>query len=135
MLYHQVHPLKLATDISTAVVSLVLLGQHRLWLASAVMFGPSIVASAVLVRFGDFSKTQVSRMGAYLRRYMTKTMQGVRLLGMGVAAVGAWTHVWWLVPVGAAVIVWGWAGGWLLDRLPSPPSRRRPARRRPHLLQ
>jgi|HubBroStandDraft_6_1064221.scaffolds.fasta_scaffold520254_2 hypothetical protein len=78
------------------------------------MFGPSIVASAVLVRFGDFSKTRDSRVGAYLRRYMTKTMQGVRLLGMGVAAMGAWVHAWWLVPAGAAIVVWGWAGLWLL---------------------
>jgi hypothetical protein len=115
-LYHQVHPLKLATDISTAIASLILLGQHRLWLALAVMFGPSIVASAVLVRFGDFSRTRDSRVGAYLRRYMTKTMQGVRLLGMGIAAAGAWVHAWWTLPAGAAVIAWGWAGGWLLDR-------------------
>jgi hypothetical protein len=41
VLYHQAHPLKLATDISTAVASLVLLADHRLGLALAVMFGPS----------------------------------------------------------------------------------------------
>lgn len=116
ILYHQVHPLKLATDISTAVASLVLLDQHRIGLALCVMFAPSILVSGLLVRFGDFSKTHRSRVGAYLRRYMTKTMQGVRFLGMGIAAVGAWTHVWWLVPIGGAAILWGWGGPWLLDR-------------------
>ena len=55
-------------------------------------------------------------MGAYPRRYMTKTMQGVRFLGMGIGAVGAWIHLWWLIPAGAAVILWGWLGGRLLDR-------------------
>ncbi len=123
ILYHQVHPLKLATDISTAVASLVLLADHRLAVALGVMFVPSIVVSAVLVRFGDFSQTHGSRMGAYLRRYMTKAIQGVRFLGMGLAAGGAWLHAWWLIPVGATVILWGWLGGWLLD------SHRRAARR------
>ena len=116
VLYHQVHPLKLAMDISTAVGSLVLLAEHRISVALGVMFIPSILVSAVLVSRGNFSKTHESRVGAYLRRYMTKTMQGVRFLGIGVAAVGAWLHVWWLLPVGAAVILWGWFGGWLLDR-------------------
>jgi hypothetical protein len=116
VLYHQVHPLKLATDISTAVASLALLAEHRPAVALAVMFVPSIIASALLVRFGNFSKTHKSHAGAYLRPYMTKTMQGVRFLGMGIASVGAWVHLWWLLPVGAAVILWGWFGGWLLDR-------------------
>jgi hypothetical protein len=116
VLYHQLHPLKLATDISTAVASLVLLAEHRLGLALVVMWGPSILMSALLVGFGSFSETKESPVGAYLRRYMTEAMQGVRLLGMGVAAVGAWWSAWWLVPVGAAVIVWGWTGGWLIDR-------------------
>lgn len=115
-LYHQVHPLKLATDITTAIASLVLLSHHALWEALTVMFGPSIVVSALFIRFGDFSKTKGSPVGAYLRRYMTTAMQGVRFLGMGIAAVGAWRATWWLVPIGAAVIVWGWCGGFLLDR-------------------
>jgi hypothetical protein len=115
VLYHQVRPLKLATDISTAVASLVLLAEHHLGSALAVMFVPSIIASAMLVQFADFSTTHESRVGAYLRRYMTTTMQGVRFLGMGTAAIGAWLGVWWLLPVGAAVILWGWFGGWVVD--------------------
>jgi hypothetical protein len=115
-LYHQVHPLKLATDIATAVVSLFLLAAGHPWSALAVMFVPSILVSALFIRFYDFSKTHASQVGAYLRSYMTPAMQGVRLLGMGIAAWGAWLHGWWLVPLGTAVIVWGWSGGWLLSR-------------------
>jgi hypothetical protein len=115
-LYHQVHPAKLATDISTAVASLGLLAQHRLALAMAVMFGPSILVSALLVGFGDFLKRRDSRLGDYLRRYMTTTMQAVRLLGMGIAAMGSWLHARWLLPIGAAIIGWGWIGRWILDR-------------------
>lgn len=124
VLYHQVHPLKLATDIVTAVVSLILLSIHRLVPALLVMFGPPIVASALLVRFGDFTRTARSGLGEYLRRHMTKTMQAIRLCGMGVAALGAWQHGGWLIAAGVAVIVWGWVGGWLLSRA------RRSARRR-----
>jgi hypothetical protein len=86
------------------------------------MFVPSLLASAILVQFGDFSTTHESRVGAYLRRYMTTTMHGVRFLGMGTAAIGAWLGVWWLLPIGATVILWGWFGGWILD------PNRRPAR-------
>jgi hypothetical protein len=103
----------LATDISTAAASLVLLSQHALWQALVMMFVPSIVVSALFIRFGDFSKTKESPVGAYLRRHMTRTMEAVRFLGMGVAAVGAWYSAWWLVPVGIAIIGWGWAGGFL----------------------
>jgi len=116
-LYHQVRPIKLATDFSTAAASLVLLAQHRLWVALAVMWIPSIVVSVWLMRVGDFSVTRASPVGAYLRRYMTSAMQGVRFLGLAAAAIGAWLHAWALVPVGALVIGWGWAGGWVSERL------------------
>jgi hypothetical protein len=116
-LYHQLHPLKLATDASTAVASLFLLAAHRLPLALVVMFLPPILASALLLRFADFSRTHDSRAGAYLRRYMTPAMQVVRLLGMAVASLGAWQHAWLLLPLGATIIAWGWTGGWLVDRL------------------
>jgi hypothetical protein len=48
---------------------------------------------------------------------MTPVMQAVRLLGMAVASLGAWLHAWLLLPLGAAVVAWGWTGGWLVDRL------------------
>ncbi len=67
-------------------------------------------------RWNGAGRREVLRAGAYLRRYMTKTMQGVRFLGMGIASVGAWGHRWWLLPVGGAVILWGWFGRCLLDR-------------------
>lgn len=115
-LYHQVHPLKLATDFSTAAASLVLLAQHRLWLALLIMWVPSIIVSSLMIRFGDFSDTHRSRTGKYLRRYMSVKMQALRFGGMALAAVGAWIHAWWLIAAGVAVIAWGWGGPHLLDR-------------------
>ncbi|HWZ90522.1 MAG TPA: hypothetical protein VNW92_16775, partial [Polyangiaceae bacterium] len=115
-LYHQVHPLKLATDLASAVLSLVLLAKHRPWLGLLVLFVPSILASALFITFGNFSKTKRSRTGKYLRRYMTAAMQATRLAGMGIAAIGAWLHAFWLVPLGAITIAWAWCGTWLVNR-------------------
>jgi hypothetical protein len=117
MLYHQVRPLKLATDFSTAIASLLLLGRHQLGLALAVMWIPSVLVSAALLRFGDFSAIRDGAIGAYLRRYMTRNMEAVRFLGLGVAAVGAWVHLAWPIVLGAMLVAGGWFGPWLLDRL------------------
>ena len=117
LLYHQTHPLKLATDFSTAIASLVLLGSHRLGLALIVMWIPSVIVSVVMIRRCDFSGTRDAAVGAYLRRYMTRNMETVRFLGLGVAAVGAWIHGTWLIVLGAALVAGGWFGPWLLGRV------------------
>jgi hypothetical protein len=116
-LYHQVHPVKLATDVGTAVVSTVLLAQHELAAALAIMWLPSVVVSAALISWGDFAEVRRSRVGEYLRRDMTTGMQALRFAGFGVVALAAWAHVWALIPVGAGVILWGWFGKPLLARL------------------
>jgi len=116
VLYHQVHPLKLATDFSTAIASLLLLGRHRLGLALLVMWIPSVLVSIALIRRCDFARTRDAAVGAYLRRYMTRNMETVRFLGLGLAAVGAWQHVTWLIVLGAALVASGWFGPWLLGR-------------------
>jgi hypothetical protein len=53
VLYHQIHPAKLAIDVTTAVGAAALLWQHRLAAALTVGFVPSIVATAILVQWGD----------------------------------------------------------------------------------
>ena len=114
VLYHQVHPLKLLVDWGTAAAALVLLWRGRLALALAVMLVPPALASALLVRFGRFDGVRRSRLGAYLRRWMTPHAQIVRLVGMAIAAVGAWVHASMLVAGGAALIVLVWTRGLLL---------------------
>lgn len=117
VLYHQTHPLKLATDFSTAIASLVLLGSHRLGLALLVMWVPSVIVSVVMIRCCDFARTRDAPVGAYLRRYMTRNMETLRFVGLGVAAVGAWLHGAGLIALGAALVASGWFGPWLLGRL------------------
>lgn len=45
-LVHQIHPLKLATDIAVSIVSTVLLWQHRRTLALLVLAVPAPIAVA-----------------------------------------------------------------------------------------
>ena len=48
-LYHQIHPLKLFTDIGAAFGSLVLLWRHQLAFALIVMLAPPLLASFLLM--------------------------------------------------------------------------------------
>ncbi len=117
MLYHQVHPLKLATDISAAIASLVLLWQHELVAGLAVAFIPPVVVSALLLRSADLDAYRDRAVGAYLRRFMTPWVQALRLVGFGVFAFGAWQRDP-VVIVGALLLVAAcWSYGFVVLRL------------------
>jgi hypothetical protein len=117
VLYHQLHPIKLATDVGSALGSLFLFWHHALVPGLLVLLLPPIAASGLLIRFADLSRTEFSPAGSYLRRFMTRRMELFRLLGMAGMVVGAWWHAPWLIGLGASLIAWGWAGGWAVDRL------------------
>jgi hypothetical protein len=110
-LYHQVHPAKLATDITSSLVSLWMFWNHLLGWGIVVTFVPPIVASALVIRFVDLEPLRESRAGRYLSRYMTPATQAARLAGAFAMAAGAWIHVWLVVLLGLAVIVAAWARG------------------------
>jgi hypothetical protein len=71
-LYHQIHPLKLGTDIISAVVSVYFLWIHNLPVALLVMFIPAFVASGVLITVADFTWIRDSAVGRYLKWSMTR---------------------------------------------------------------
>jgi hypothetical protein len=111
VLYHQAHPLKLTTDVCTAIIALWLLAAHRLLFAVVVMLVPRILISVALVFFADLAAIRGSSLGRYLHRYMTRAAEAVRLMGMGIMSVGAWQHRWWPIGLGAASIVAAWTWG------------------------
>jgi len=113
-LYHQVHPLKLATDISAQIVSLYFFWLHDLLAGLAVMFIPPIVISLILINTVNFTPIKESALGRYLQRTMTRAMEGVRLLGTLPMVLGAWYHIWWLIPLGLAITLFGWLRGLLV---------------------
>jgi hypothetical protein len=113
VLYHQIHPLKLFTDVSTAAIASYLLWEHRLGLALLVGFVPSIVVSAVLIRWADLEPYRRSAFGRYVGRFMTRRVEIARLAGLIPLWAGSWVHRPALIAVGVVWIIgcWLWGGG------------------------
>jgi hypothetical protein len=112
-LYHQIHPLKLATDILASVVSLYFFWQHQMVIALALHFLPPFIASILLVRYGALEQYRDSSFGRYVAHNMTRTIEGVRLFGDLVTIVGAWSHDWLLLTAGFIVVFGAWCNGLL----------------------
>jgi hypothetical protein len=92
VLYHQVHPAKLAADIGAAAVSLYFFWEHQLWLGLITHFAPPVIASALLLRYARLDGYAASPIGLYLKRYMTRAMEATRFAGDLAMVAGAWLH-------------------------------------------
>jgi ABC-type bacteriocin/lantibiotic exporter with double-glycine peptidase domain len=110
-LYHQIHPLKLFTDIGAAFGSLCLLWRHQLALALVVMLAPPLLISFLLMRYADLERYRQSAFGKYIARSMSHAMEAVRLAGMAVTALGAWHQSLWIILAGVAIVLFGWLRG------------------------
>ena len=116
LLFHQVHPAKLATDIGAAIVSLYLLWQQQLVLGLLTHFIPPPIGSAAVIRFAELDSYKNSRLGAYLVRYMTPIAQAARLAGDLITVGAAWYQSFAGILFGLAVIAAAWSYGWVLRR-------------------
>jgi hypothetical protein len=119
-LVHQIHPAKLATDVTVSVVSTVLFWQHRLVPGLLVFAAPAPVASALVLR-QDLSGYRDSAAGRYVLAHMPASMQVIRSLSAVTMAVGGWRRRPALIAAGLALVGLGWSHGLL-------PARSRPAR-------
>ncbi len=118
MLYHQVHPAKLATDIAAEVTSLYLFWQHELASALLIHIIPPVVASAALIGSGkNFASIQRSRLGRYLERYMTPAAQLTRLFGDIVTVFAAWLHSLLGIVIGLLIVIGAWGYGLVFPRV------------------
>ncbi len=111
VLYHQIHPAKLAADVSGSVISTYLIWQHEFVAAMLGAFTPALVGSALVIRLADLERLRDSRLGRYVKRYMTRPIEAWRFGGQVVMWVGAWNRRWWSIPLGAAVVVAAWLSG------------------------
>jgi hypothetical protein len=111
VLYHQIHPAKLATDISASVVSLYLFWQHWLAWGLVVTFVPPVIASTLIMRFVDLMRYKESAAGRYLGKYMTQGAQAVRAIGAVIMAVAAWYRLVWVIVAGLVLILAAWLYG------------------------
>jgi len=111
LLYHQIHPTKLAADIASSVAATVLFWQHQLGAGLAAGLLPAVLATALLVRFADLDARSNTRLGRYLRAHMTRAVEAQRFAGQAVAWLGAWQHQPVLIALGALIILLAWLGG------------------------
>ena len=87
--YHQIHPLKLLTEISAEPISLYLIWKRKLVAGLLVLF-PDLVVSLLIMRWVDLEPYKHSAFGAYLRTYMTPSVVALRVVGTIITHVGAW---------------------------------------------
>lgn len=115
-LYHLIHPAKVFADTAGAVAALAAFWAG--WPAVGVLVAVAvpILASVLLLRRAEFEAQKRSRLGAYLRKYFTKTASYQRHFGFAVLAYGTWSRTFMLGVIGAALIVHAWTQGLLIPR-------------------
>ncbi|MGB9590929.1 MAG: hypothetical protein ACP5US_02135 [Candidatus Kryptoniota bacterium] len=122
-LYHQIHPFKLSLDFLTGILSIVLVWFHHLVWGVVIAFGPSLLASFVMIRTMDFEKQKRSKFGKYVKKYMGKGSDSARSIGFLIMGIGAWFHMFWVILGGFILIITAWLNGLLPFRRSSNSSR------------
>ena len=113
-LYHQIHPLKLATDIGVTPLALCFLWEHRVLAALLVGFVPPIAVSLAMLKWTpDFEKLKRSEFGRYIRKYMTPFVEATRLLSLIPMAYGAWNHNLRFIVLGLLILAIAWCNGFI----------------------
>ena len=120
LLYHQIHPAKLGTDVATAAATTVLLWHHRPLVALLVAFLPSVAVTIVLLRWADLEPYRRSAFGRYVGRFMTRRVELARVAGLVPLWGGAWLRRPVVIGLGVVWILACWL--WGLNKLPDPPA-------------
>jgi hypothetical protein len=113
VLLHQVHPVKLATDISSSLASTLLLWRRHARAGLLFRYVPPLVVSAALLRFADLDARRNRPSSQYVVAHMPPAAQAIRLAGDAMMAYGAWRRRPALVAGGVIVIALGWSDGLL----------------------
>lgn len=116
-LYHQIHPLKLATDIGVTPIFLFFLWHHHILRALLVGFVPPVLVSAAMMIWPpDLERLKNSSLGKYVSKHMTPGIEAVRLLTLVPMAWGAWAHRLSLIGLGLLVLLLAWCNGLIFPR-------------------
>jgi hypothetical protein len=113
-LYHQIHPVKLATDISTSIISILFFWDRQIFPGLLIGTIPSVIASALIIRYANLENYRNSSIGQYMKRYMTRSMQVLRFLGQIIVWIGAWYQSLLIVALGFLFIIFAWIQGKIL---------------------
>jgi hypothetical protein len=117
VLYHQIHPAKVFADVATAIIAIDLFWQRALIPGLVVGLGPPILVSLAILQEIHLEPYRQSRLGAYLRRYMTATAQTLRLFGALLAFYAAWHRVLAGIVAAFVLVAACWAYGIVLREL------------------
>jgi hypothetical protein len=72
---------------------------------------PPVVVSAGLITWADLEPYAKSRFGRYVRSNMTRTLEGIRLVGAAMLWTAAWFHSWPWMAGAIGLILAAWARG------------------------
>lgn len=78
---------------------------------------PILVSTAMMIWPPDLERMKNSALGNYISKYMTPTIEAIRLLSLVPMAWGAWIHNLWLIALGLLILSLAWGNG-----LNSPPA-------------
>lgn len=115
-LYHQIHPFKMATDLAAGAGAVAALAHGWLVAGIALAVVPAAAASFAVLRHADLERLKRSRLGAYVRKYMTPAAQVQRVAGFGLLSVASWNRSYLTAVFAAALIVHAWTQGLLIPR-------------------
>lgn len=115
--YHEIHPVKLAVDVSTTLLSIYFYWVQDFILGTIIGYLPSVIVTVVMIKWVNLEKIKQSPSGRYIDKYMTNTMRLIRFAGLIVSTIAAWYNTWWLVLVGLLVILFVWLHGKILMTL------------------
>lgn len=111
VLYHQIHPVKVYSDIATALVGIDLFWHQQLGPALVIAVAVPTMISAALIGEADLERLRRGAMGAYLRRFMPPWLHAVRAFGIALAFYAAWHHFPAGIIAGIALSAACWANG------------------------
>jgi len=114
ILIHQVHPVKLAFDISASAISNALLWQRRLAAGLVSRYLLPVTGSALVLSFADLDRLRETDCGQYVLQHMPPASTALRLGGDTLMAVGAWRRKPSWMLAGAVLVAAGWSHGLFL---------------------
>jgi hypothetical protein len=106
---HQVHPAKIAADLTASVISNALLWTGRPKAAIAVRVLLPVAGSLAVLSLADVDAVATTRPGRYVLAHMPPSAQATRLAGDALMGVGAHRRSVALIIAGAIVIAAGWS--------------------------
>ena len=118
ILYHQIHPFKLATDVLASLFSLFFFWKHELLLGLLIHLVPPVAASFFLIYAVDLEPQRQSAFGRYVKQMMTRGVEAIRLGGDIVMVFGAWFHSLALISFGLLIVIGAWLSGLLRSKAP-----------------